>query len=128
MPTDLLDIFHIISNGCKVKVTEEKTKEIRKKIRTLDDPEQIRSCLRILLSYYPEESLIEFCLDSLFMNARPNYLSGPKHDIWIREVCKLAEAIKDLRVPYWEFVMYRKVNFYCPQLVDKIWKDGVPAG
>ncbi len=127
MPIDLLDIFHIISNGCKVKVTIEKTREIRKKIRKLDDPEQIRSCMRILLSYYPEESLIEFCLDSLFINARPDRLSGPKHNIWVREVIKLAEAIKSFHIPEWELVMYRKMNFYCPQLVDEIWQDAVPG-
>lgn len=127
MPNDLMDILNTLIGSCKIKVTEERTAILKQGITDISDPSRIASCVRAFLSYYPEESLIEFCLDSLFINARPDRLSGHKHNIWIREVTKLAEAIKSFRVPKWELVMYRKMKFYCPQLVDEIWQDAVPS-
>lgn len=127
MPIDLLDIFNILSNSCKIRVTPDKTRRIKELIQGLDDPEQTTACIRIFLSHYPEESLLEFCFQRFFENVRPLQLDGPKYNIWKRELVRLVQALKNLRVPKWDATLYHKAMTYCPQLAAEIWKNSVPT-
>jgi len=98
MPIDLLEIFNIISGSCKIKVTPEKTSQISALIQGLEDPEQIESCVRIFLTYYPEESLIALCLNRLFIDNRPNNLTARDFSNWQQQVSLIANNMRQQRV------------------------------
>jgi hypothetical protein len=112
--------------GERIRITPEKTATIKDLLKLgFDGPADSASCFRALLNHYPEESLLEFCLNTL-VHSRPDGM-GPKYHSWRKEISALAEAMRNNPAfSEWEGVFFTKMKGRHPQVAVQVWPQNFP--
>lgn len=125
MAVDILEIYNLF--GARVKVTPDKTAQIKEMLEGLDDPVDAACCIRAFLNHYPDESLLHFCFDRL-VAMRPEAM-GPRYHRWRSELSVAAEALARNRRAFgqWENVFYQKMMEHHPVVARNLWPKGLPS-
>lgn len=112
--------------GERVRVTPEKTSTIKELLEPgFDSPADSASCFRALLKHYPEESLLEQCLNIL-VDSCPKGI-GPKYHSWRREIGTLAQAMRNNPAfSEWEGTFFTKMKGRHPQVAVQVWPQSFP--
>lgn len=112
--------------GEMVRITPEKTATIKELLKPgFDSPADSASCFRALLNHYPEETLLEQCLNTL-IHSRPEGM-GPKYHSWRKEIDALAQAMRNNPAfREWEAVFFKKMKGRHPQVAVQVWSQDFP--
>lgn len=123
MAVDLMSVYEVLGSGsCRIRVTPEKTERIRQIISELESLEQVSSCITIFLSYYPDESLLEFCFQRFF-EIQPDSVDSPRYVAWKRQLSILSQLLQQHHIHNWRKILCQKAMTYCPHLAREMKLD-----